>query len=94
MSLFALSVNLDTAKTVASGLSLGSIAIAVIAAVIVKNMVVRVVSLVFFLALGLASYSQRSNLMDCADKVTATAGTQTVSCTFFGQQVEIPSLTK
>ena len=88
----ALSVNLDTAKTIASGMSIGSLVIALVALVIVKNMVMRIVSLVFFLALGLASYSQRTNLTDCADKVRAAAGTQAVSCTFFGQEVEIPSI--
>lgn len=92
MHQIAVSVNLDTAKTIASGLSIGSLVIAVAALVIVKNMVMRIVSLVFFLALGLGSYSQRSNLTDCADKVRAAGGTQAVSCTFFGQQVEIPSI--
>lgn len=94
MHQIAASINLETAKTIASSMSIGSLVVALVALVIVKNMVMRVVSLVFFLALGLGSWSQRTNLVDCADKVRAAAGAQAVSCTFFGQQVEIPSVTK
>lgn len=92
MNRIGLSLDLETAKTVASSLSVGSVVVALAALVMVKNMVIRVVSLVFFLALGLGSWSQRANLTDCADKVRAAAGAQAVSCTFFGQQVQIPSL--
>lgn len=92
MQHIAIAINVDTAKTVASSLSIGSIVVAVAALILVKNMVMRVVSLVLFLAIGLGSYSQRSNLLDCVDKVKAAGGTQAVSCTFFGQQVQIPSL--
>lgn len=90
----ALSIDVDTAKNLASGVSIGSVVIAVAALVLVKNMVMRVVSLVLFLALGLGSYSQRSNLTDCVDKVRAAGGTQEVSCTFFGQDVTIPAVTE
>ncbi|MEY3589076.1 MAG: hypothetical protein RJA47_1672, partial [Actinomycetota bacterium] len=37
-------------------------------------------------------YSQRSNIVDCANKVKANAGISATSCTFFGQDVEIPSV--
>lgn len=94
MTHIALAIDLDTAKTVASSVSIGSVVIAVAALIMVKNMVLRLVSLVLFLALGLGTYSQRSNLLDCVDKVKAAGGTASVSCTIFGQDVEIPPLTK
>ena len=94
MTHIALTINVDTAKTVASSVSIGSVVIALAALVLVKNMVMRILTTILLLALGLASYSQRSNISDCADKVRASAGTQEISCTFFGQEVEIPSVTK
>lgn len=94
MALLGITLDFDAAKNIANGMSVGSIVIAVAAFWLVKNMVMRVVSVVLLLALGLGSYSQRANIVDCADKVRATAGTQAVSCTFFGQTVEIPSVTE
>ncbi|MEY3691745.1 MAG: hypothetical protein RJB57_1401 [Actinomycetota bacterium] len=94
MALLGITLDFDAAKNIANGMSVGSIVIAVAAFWLVKNMVMRVVSVVLLLALGFGSYSQRANIVDCADKVRATAGTQAVSCTFFGQTVEIPSVTE
>lgn len=94
MALLGITLDFDAAKNIANGMSVGSIVIAVVAFWLVKNMVMRVVSVVLLLALGFGSYSQRANIVDCADKVRATAGTQAVSCTFFGQSVEIPSVTE
>lgn len=94
MALLGITLDIDAAKNIASGMSVGSIVIAVAALWLVKNMVMRVISVVLLLALGFGSYSQRANIIDCADRVRATAGTQAVSCTFFGQSVEIPSVTE
>ena len=94
MALLGITLHIDSAKNIASGMSVGSIVIAVAALWLVKNMVMRVISVVLLLALGFGSYSQRANIVDCADRVRATAGTQAVSCTFFGQSVEIPSVTE
>lgn len=94
MALLGITLDIDSAKNIASGMSVGSIVIAVAALWLVKNMVMRVISVVLLLALGFGSYSQRANIVDCADRVRATAGTQAVSCTFFGQSVEIPSVTE
>jgi hypothetical protein len=94
MALLAITLDVDSAKNIASGMSVGSIVVAVAALWLVKNMLLRMVSVVLLLALGIASYSQRANIVDCAEKVRATAGTQVVSCKFFGQTVEIPSVTE
>ena len=92
MGQLSAAINVDTAKNIASGVSIGTVVIALVAVRLVKNMLVRVVTVVVLLALGLASYSQRSNIVDCANKVKATAGTSATHCTFFGQDVEIPSV--
>lgn len=94
MEHLAITLDIDAAKNIASGMSIGSVVIAVAALWLVKNMVMRVLSVVLLLALGFGSYSQRANIVDCAEKVRATAGTQAVSCTFFGQSVEIPSVSE
>lgn len=92
MSQLSAALDVDTAKNIASGVSVGTVVIALLALRLVKNMVVRVVTIVALLAIGLASYSQRSNIVDCANKVKDNAGISATSCTFFGQEVEIPSV--
>jgi hypothetical protein len=51
------------------------------------------VTVVLLLALGIASYSQRANIVDCAEKIQAAAGVEATTCSFFGQTVEIPAVT-
>ena len=92
MSQLSAAINVDTAKNIASGVSVGTVVIALLAIRLVKNMLVRIVTIVALLAIGLASYSQRTNIVDCANKVKANAGVSTTQCKFFGQGVEIPSV--
>lgn len=92
MSQLSAAINVDTAKNIASGVSVGTVLIALLAIRLVKNMLVRIVTIVVLLAVGLASYSQRTNIVDCANKVKASAGVAATQCTFFGQDVEIPSV--
>ena len=68
MSQLSAAINVDTAKNIASGVSVGTVVIALLAIRLVKNMLVRVVTIVALLAIGLASYSQRTNIVDCAPK--------------------------
>lgn len=92
MSQLSAAINVDTAKNIASGLSVGTIVVALLAIRLVKNMLVRIITIVAMLAIALASYSQRTNIVDCANKVKANAGVAATQCTFFGQDVEIPSV--
>lgn len=62
----------------------------------ISSLVVRLVMSVVFAALGVVVYSQRSSLVDCAEKITSSvsegaAGSadDAVSCTFFGRDVTI-----
>lgn len=92
MSQLSAAINIDTAKNIASGLSVGTVVIALLALRLVKNMLVRIVSVVAMLAIALASYSQRTNIVDCANRVKTNAGVTATQCAFFGQDVEIPSV--
>lgn len=92
MHTISATLNLDTAKNLASGVSVGTVVLALLMLRIVKNMVLRIITVVLLLAVGIASYSQRANIVDCAEKVRAGGGTTAISCTFFGQDVEVPAL--
>lgn len=84
--------DIETIKTAALGLSGASIIIGLIMMKVVSNVVGKVVSLVFFLAIALAGYSQRASIVDCADKIKAEATlgtTMAPKCTFFGQEITI-----
>lgn len=94
MNALSTSLTVDTARNIASGLSIGSLAVALLVLWMVKNAVMRVISVVLLLALGLGSWSQRSSVNDCVSKVKSNAGQAVTTCTFFGQDVEIPALSK
>ena len=59
----------------------------------ISSLVVRLVLSVVFAGLGVAVYSQRASLVDCAEKITASVEAATsqggISCTFFGRDVTI-----
>jgi low affinity Fe/Cu permease len=59
---------------------------------VVSSIVGKIISLVVFIAIALAGYSQRAQLVDCANSVksqaTATASVNT-TCTFFGQEIDV-----
>jgi len=92
MSLISASTNVDTIKNIALGLSAGSIVLALIAMKVISSVVGKIVSLVVFVAIALAGYSQRASIIDCASKVqvqaTATASVNT-QCTFFGRIIDV-----
>jgi hypothetical protein len=59
---------------------------------VVSSIVGKIVSLVIFVAIALAGYSQRAQVIDCANAVknqaTTTASVNT-TCTFFGQDIKV-----
>ena len=74
------------------GLSGASIVIGLVLMKLVSSIVGKIISLVIFVAIALAGYSQRAQVIDCANSVkaqaTATATVDT-TCTFFGQEIKI-----
>lgn len=93
--------DIETIKTAALGISGASLIIGLILMKVVSNVVGKVVSLVVFVAIALAGYSQRASIVDCANKVQAEATTASIeapqaTCTFFGQEItlKIPQTSK
>ena len=90
-SVFA-ATDVETLKNLALGMSGTSILLALIAMKVVSSFSGKMVSLMMFLALALAGYSQRASIIDCANKVqsqaSATSSVDT-TCTFFGRDVKI-----
>ena len=92
MSVIWSSINVDTVKNAALGLSGASLVVGLILMKVVSSIVGKIVSLVIFLAIALAGYSQRAAVIDCAnavkDQASATASVDT-KCTFFGQDITV-----
>ncbi|MDP4928767.1 MAG: hypothetical protein NWQ72_03190 [Ilumatobacteraceae bacterium] len=86
------STDIETLKNLALGLSGASIVVGLILMKVVSSIIGKIISLVIFVAIALAGYSQRAQVIDCANSVkaqaTATASVNT-TCTFFGQEVKV-----
>ena len=86
------STDIQTLKNLAMGLSGASIVIGLVLMKVVSSIVGKIISLIVFLAIALAGYSQRAQVIDCANSVkaqaTATAAVDT-TCTFFGQEIKV-----
>jgi hypothetical protein len=86
------STDIQTVKNLALGLSGASLVVGLILMKVVSSIVGKIVSLVIFVAIALAGYSQRAQVIDCANAVksqaTTTASVNT-TCTFFGRDVKI-----
>lgn len=86
------STDIQTLKNLAMGLSGASIIIGLVLMKVVSSIVGKIVSLIVFIAIALAGYSQRAQVIDCANSVkaqaTATAAVDT-TCTFFGQEIKV-----
>jgi len=86
------STDIETLKNLALGLSGASIVVGLILMKVVSSIIGKIISLVIFVAIALAGYSQRAQVIDCANSVkaqaTASASVNT-TCTFFGQEVKV-----
>ncbi len=69
-----------------------AIAIGVVAALIIKWVVGRLLVVALFAALAVVLWTQRTNLGDCADRVHVqiTEGKPAGSCTVLGVTVDLP----
>ena len=86
------STDLETLKNLALGMSGTSIVLGLIAMKVISSFPGKMLSLVMFGAIALAGYSQRAQVIDCANKVKAQAtATNSVdtTCTFFGRDITI-----
>ena len=86
------STDIETLKNLALGLSGASIIVGLILMKVVSSIIGKIVSLVIFVAIALAGYSQRAQVIDCANSVKAQATTTAsvdTTCTFFGQDIKV-----
>ena len=86
------STDIQTLKNLALGLSGSSLVVGLILMKVVSSIIGKIISLVIFIAVALAGYSQRAQVIDCANAVknqaTATASVD-ATCTFFGQEIKV-----
>lgn len=82
-------LSLQSAKTIAIVVAIALLAFAVISAWVIKNVAMKVVSILLLVGLGLGVWTQRANLQDCADKAKARVGVNqdSVKCELFGFEV-------
>ena len=86
-----LALSLETAKTVALVAAAAFLVVAVASAWLVRSIAAKVVTMVVLAGLAVVIWSQRTNLVECAERAEdrITAGTTSVTCTFFGTDVVI-----
>lgn len=86
-------LSLESAKTIAIVIAIAFLAFAVISAWVIKNITMKIISIVLMLGLGLGVWTQRTNLQDCADraktKVEAGIDKGSITCEFFGSEVSV-----
>ena len=85
-------IDAETLKTMALGLSVGSVVIAIIMLKVISSVVGKAISTVLLLAIALAGYSQRAQITSCIDEVRAQSSLttpQNMTCEFFGQEVTV-----
>lgn len=87
-----LALSLDTAKNVAIVVAVVFVVFSVVSAWLIKNIVMKIITIVLTAGLALGVWTQRAELQDCADKAKARGLQEdTITCTFFGTDVEVPS---
>lgn len=82
----------ETLKNIALGVSGGSIVLAILLMKIVSSLVGKAISAVLLLAIALAGYSQRQEIVSCVNEVTSQTSMTVpseISCTFFGQDISV-----
>jgi uncharacterized membrane protein len=86
-------LTVDQAKNTAVIAVIVLVVLSIASAMIIKNIVGKVISIVLFAGLALGAYTQRANLKTCADRaqaeVESNATNPTLSCTFFGRDIKV-----
>lgn len=88
---------LQTAQNASLWTVAAAVLLALAAVWIVKEVVKKVLTVLILLAIAGLAWSQRSELTDCADRVSDSLGAGLIddtTCTFFGQAVTVPGRTK
>ena len=86
-------LTVDQAKNAAVIAVVVLVVLSIASAMIIKNIVGKIISIVLFAGLALGAYTQRANLKDCADKaqtqIEANVTNPSLTCTFFGREIKV-----
>ena len=87
-----LALSLDAAKHIAIAVVIVLVVLALVSAAAIKSAVAKLVTVLVLGGLALGVWTQRSNLVDCAQQVKdrGVADT-TVECKLFGTSVDVPA---
>jgi protein-S-isoprenylcysteine O-methyltransferase Ste14 len=85
-------MDVEAAKTLAIGVVVVFVALSVVSAIVIKNVVTKLIGVLLMVGLALGVWTQRTNLQDCAKRAqerydAGVAGELT--CTFFGSDITI-----
>lgn len=84
-------LNLDTVRTVALVVAVVFVVASIVSAILLKSIAQKLAVASILALLALVVWTQRASLQTCADLVRETGGSVTTTCTFFGQDVDIPA---
>lgn len=89
-------VSVESAKNIAMIVAIVFVVLSIVSAIVVKKIVTKIILVVLMAGLALGAYTQRQSLEDCVtkaqDEITnGTAGVGSITCTFFGTDVEVPA---
>jgi high-affinity Fe2+/Pb2+ permease len=89
-------LSVDSAMNIAIVVVVVLVVLSIVSALVIKSIVTKVIMIVLLGGLALGAWTQRSSLSDCADQAqqeiaNGTAGVGSVTCTFFGTEVDVPA---
>ena len=87
-----LAIEYEGAKKLALGLVGVFVVLSIVSAVIIKNIVTKLVSVLLMVGLALGVWTQRSNLQDCYQRAQERYDAEVragLACNFFGTDVTI-----
>ena len=90
-------IDLDTAKNLSVGLMGGSVVFLLLVLKFAKSVVTKLLLILLSVGIGYLAFTQRDEVNACAEtaRTLLAGGNATeLTCTFFGQQVSLPTFTK
>ena len=89
-------IDLDTAKNLSVGLMGGSVVFLLLVLKFAKSVVTKLLLIAFAVGVGYLGFTQRDEVNACAEAaktLLAEGNAIDLTCTFFGQEVSLPTLT-
>ncbi len=87
-----LSLTLDAAKNIGLGAVVVLAILALVVASVIRNVMVKVVTIVLVIGIGVAVWTQRTSLQNCAERAkdrVVAGSTSAVVCKFFNKTITV-----